>query len=232
MKFLTWNIGSYLFQKYLRSLYQKDAERYEYFRPELNATFVSETISAIAPTVAFLQEFYLEDDRQSIPSLAQFTYHYPLNMWYRANGAFLASNTQFEVTSFPQGGIFRTESLTIVAVHLNSYSAKQRQTEITEILEHTRTDKNIILLGDTNMWIRKTLNLFPHDRYTHALLKKRLVDHSMKSGPTTPLGFSLDRVFTTPTVAVTNLTTHPETGTYMDHYPVHFEIKKPQSNAF
>jgi endonuclease/exonuclease/phosphatase family metal-dependent hydrolase len=225
MRLLTWNIGSFVTRKYFR-FFIKESEKFKYFQPKINALLVSEQIKKIDPDFIFLQEFYYREDAKEIEALKSYEFKSYLDMWYGEGRALIASKIPF--TSHTENDInyVSLSNLTVIPIHLHSYSAKRRQQEIDKIKATFENKTNIILLGDFNIWNRKKFFIFKDDIKLTLLLKSCLKELSKDILSTTYLGFALDKIFVSKDITVNSLPISPKVrGKYMDHYPVYFEIR-------
>ncbi len=208
----------------------KDFERFEYFQPKLNSDFVGGVIKKIKPDIVFLQEFYEEKDSKSIDILNNYQFKYPLDMWYGKGRALILSKYELKKVKTEKSDChhFLFDDINIIPVHLNAYSSNRRIKEFSKIIEIFDHEKDkIILMGDFNVWNRKSFYIFKKDFLLMIIIKKILKEVSKKILSTTYLGFSLDKVFVSNVSVVEGSVKSPkERGLYMDHYPIYFDLER------
>ncbi len=224
MRLLTWNIGSFVFLKYQRYFRAGNFDHQEYFQPELNAGFVSQTIESIDPDFLFLQEFYFPEDAQTISSLRKYPNQTLINTWYREKSALIASKKPFQFQM--QDGIasIEYEQHHLYPVHLNSFVPQKRLEESRALKQRTIGIKNLIIFGDFNYWKRKCFYVWQRDKNAYETFTQYLKDVTEKIYSTTCYGFGLDKIFATPDIQIGHVTSHRIRGRFMDHYPVYCDI--------
>ena len=230
MKILTWNIGSFIFIKYFKYLGIKNIGNQpienEYFQPILNGKFVSEQIREIDPDILFLEEFYTPDDSEYIPILKDYPYKKFINAWYRKDTILIASKEKIEIKmKKPYLYIISCcRNIHFIPVHLNSFQASIRLSEIKTINGLLKKLKNTILLGDVNIWSHGKVFLFKEDKILYKKLTTSLKDFSEHIKSTTFIGFSLDKIFGDTKLNIKNVKVIKKRGRYMDHYPLYAEL--------
>jgi endonuclease/exonuclease/phosphatase family metal-dependent hydrolase len=226
MKLLTWNIGSFVTRKYTH-IFFNDYEKFEYFQPKLNSALVDKVIKEVNPDFIFLQEIYDRGDVKDVCSVKDYKFKKYIDVWYGKKRTLILSKRPFVLAEKNKIYYIYIEDFTIIPIHLNSYSAKKRFISIKKIQKTFSANKKLILLGDFNIWNRLNFFIFKNDFKTVQLLKSFLIEMSAKSFSTTYLGFSLDKVFVSKDILFSHQAqVLKQRGSYMDHYPVYFEINE------
>ena len=223
---MSWNIGSFVFLKYGKYFGGITGNQHEYFQPNLNRDLVSNAIKNINPDFLFLQEFWFTEDAEKIDFLKEYPYRVFLDMWYRKNGALIASKKPFQQKLVHDFSIITCENLTIIPIHLNSFNFSKRYKEIEKL--HgilSATAHPIILIGDTNIWSRKNKFLFSKDKQGYLRLAESLVDASKDIVSTNFFGFGLDKIFVSRDVVIEAVMSPKIRGRFMDHYPIYIDAK-------
>ncbi len=223
-RFLTWNIGSFIFLKFGKYIGLQSRDEHEYFQPKRNGAYASDVIKNIDPDFLYLQEFYLPEDARAIERLEAYPYRLFLDQWYRKNGALLASKKPF--TRIDAGGIpiVHYEHLSIFPIHFNSFSPSTRLTEAMAINRIAEGRQNTVVLGDTNLWSRGNTFLFPQDREAYSQLDTAFRDASKDCVSTSFFGFGLDKIFVSKDLVTSTVSSPGLRGEWMDHYPVFADI--------
>jgi endonuclease/exonuclease/phosphatase family metal-dependent hydrolase len=228
MKILTWNTGCYFFLKYAKYFgiaYRGQKILHEYFQPIINGAFISESIEKIDADILFLQEIFFQKDIQNIPWLKQYPYQKFMHTTYHKNQILIASKTEFSQSTRNGLSIISCAGFTFIPVHLSTFHASKRLLECVLIEEISKENKNVIVLGDTNMWSRGESLLFKDDRKAYQMLTWHLRNFSRKILSTSVMGLALDKVFGSENLNVISISSPRIRGSFMDHYPIILEIE-------
>lgn len=229
IKVLTWNVGVFQPLTYLKlfgiRLKNHNVE-HEFFHKH-NGDFISEYIKEQDPDVAILLEILSFDDVTSIPALSMYPYQELLPIW-GDNNILIASKKSFRTEKI--GSIFyrvTCGNLTIIPLHLNSFSSRKRKTEVSELVSLIQNipTRHLLAVGDTNLWERNKRFLFSLDKQTYYELINTLPEASSHVTTTHYFGASIDKVFHKNTLRST-IRCDRRLGVFMDHYPVMTELSE------
>lgn len=226
-KVITWNIGSFSPLKFARVFklkYNGQKILNKYFQPKINGIFISTSLEQIKPDIIFLQEIYNPGDIESIPILSQYAYKKLINTWYHKHSIIVASKKEFEAIEKNNFTIIKCNNINYIPIHLNSFYALKRYEDSIILNKIIEGLENVIILGDTNIWIRKNIFFFNNDKNTYLEFTKNLIDFSKNIISTTYVGLGFDKVFGSKNMKITNIQSIKIRGPFMDHYPVIFNM--------
>jgi len=227
IRIMTWNIGSFSFLKYIKYFgikYKGQKIIHEYFQPKINGDFVSKSIEKINPDILFLQEFYFAEDTKYIEILKNYPYQKLINTWYHKHSILVASKYEFTVTEKDNFPIIFCKGLNLIPIHLNSYYASKRVSDLITLNKITKNLQNIIILGDTNIWSKGDFFFFRNDRRGYKIITKHLIDFSKNIFSTSYFGLGFDKVFGSSNLKISKIESPQTRSHFMDHYPVVFEL--------
>lgn len=231
LKILTWNIGVFQPLTYLKVFgkrFNSNFIEHEFFHRE-NGVFISEHIKETSPDLIILQEIFSFDDIESIPGLKEYPHIKLIETWGH-NNICIASKKPFALKN--TGNMFQIieyEGFHIIPLHLNSFSAKKRFKEIDqlcEVLKNIPDQKDIVLIGDTNLWERKKRFLFSQDKKSYLLLTSLIREVDSEIIATHRFGAYIDKVFCSDNIKIKKVDCYRKSRYFMDHYPLHVEITK------
>lgn len=225
-RILTWNIGSFVFLKFGKYIGLPNRDDLEYFQPDLNAEFVSKSLDKFDPDFLFLQEFWKPSDADKIQSLKEYPHRKFLDMWYRKNGALLASKKPFSLEE--KDGVFLVSygRFKLIPIHFYAFSASKRFADVASVIKQSTGEvTDTLLFGDTNIWSRGKWFIFRSDKKLYLELVRFLKDVSENIIGTNCFGFGLDKVFASRDINIENIQSPKLRGDYMDHYPIVFDVR-------
>lgn len=215
---MTWNIGSFSFLKF------HPQYKHEYFQPNLNGKFVSEILGNQSPDIIFLQEVFDKEDLTCIPILKDYPYQKLIPTWYHEHGIACMSKQPIDSYKKHTFTVIVVNGVSYIPLHLHSFSAQKRLDDIYYLNKLITDIPDLVILGDTNIWQRKSIFLFQKDKQAYGEIIKNCIDITKDIISTSILGFSLDKVCTTKNININNAHVIGKRGKYMDHYPVVFDI--------
>lgn len=239
MKILTWNLGLSWWCKYAHYFgleIKGEKIKHEYFQKQHLETIVAK-IEEINPTICILQEFYDEKDRLLMISKLgkKYPYNSSLHAWYHQHTIMVFSLDKIKVEQLSETGFYvvKTDSFSLVPIHLHSFSAEKRLKQIKNLLFEIEKSREKIdcVLGDTNFWCfgKKPYFLFKKDKITYGFLINKFNDATKNINRTVKSFMNFDKIFLLKDMQFKNPTCIQNNEKYMDHFPVFVDLVMPES---
>lgn len=216
MKVVSWNIGNFIWAKYLPG-----RDNYAFHIKDIDEVY--SMISKENPDIIFLQECTYE----YLPQILEKFKHLPY--WHQIPSDDTHSDSLF-ISRYPITDIEHSKShdylingITFFPIHLYAFSPKIREEKIKELLNDL-PDKKGVILGDTNFWIINNYFISSRDKNSYNLICKNHKDILQKLGATCRIFLSLDKFFVTDDITYTKekITRH-KIG-LIDHYMISVEL--------
>ncbi len=218
MKIVSWNIGNFIFAKYLPS-------RQHYCFYNKNIKEVVEMVKNEDADMVFLQEVLGEKDKELIfNNFPEFKYRVSINTNDRESSSLFLSKYEIQEIHHTYSNDYIINGVTFFPIHLNAFSPKKRY-EYSSLLTKDLPNEKGVILGDTNFWIFKNYFLFNRDKKSYLKILDNHIDILKNLGYTCRMFLALDKIFTTKDIKTKNQKILKHKIGFMDHYLISAEIE-------
>ncbi len=212
MKIISWNVGNFIFAKYFLG-------RKHYCFDVRDMKEVSEKIKKENPDTVFLQEIMNEDVAFVIQNFTELKYSMVIRSDERQSKSVFLSRHEIKEIVHTNSNDYIINGITFFPIHLNAFSPKKRY-EQASILAKDLSEKNAVVLGDTNFWIFKNIFISKCDKKSYKKILENHVDILKKLGHTCKIFLSLDKIFVTKDIKVKNQKIVKHNIGWIDHYMI------------
>ncbi len=218
MKVLSWNIGNFVWAKYLPG-----RSHYGFNASDLPSVYA--LIDQEKPDVIFLQE--VPDGKELRLILKHFpdhTYSLAIDVEHEEAKSLFISKYPITEVKHTHSNDYIINGITFFPIHLYAFSPKVRTSQVKRLLLDTPKTCGIIL-GDTNFWIFRERFLSKRDSQSYKSITREYIDVLAKRGATCRIYLSLDKFFVTKDVLVSEPRIVRHNIGHIDHYAICATIK-------
>lgn len=218
MKIVSFNIGNFIFAKYLPG-------RQHYCFYNKNIGKVVSMIKNEDADIVFLQEVLGEKDKELIfDNFPEFKYRISINTNDRESSSLFLSKYEIQEIHHTYSNDYVINGITFFPIHLNAFSPKKRY-EYASLFAKDLPGKKGVILGDTNFWIFNNYFLSSRDLKSYNKILDEHVDILKHLGYTCRIFLALDKIFTTKDIKTKNQKIVKHKIDLMDHYLISAEIE-------
>lgn len=217
MKVVSWNIGNFIWAKYLPG-----RKSYSFDRRDLGMVY--EMIVKENPEVVFLQEVDREDVELLLQKFNFLPHSLIIESFDRESVSMFLS--VYNITDIKQSKShdYIINGITFFPIHLNAFSPEKRAKKVEELLLDLPSEKGVIL-GDTNFWIFKSHFIHALDKKSYKKICNGHRDILKDLGSTCRMYLALDKFFITHDILSSDEKITHHTVNHIDHYMISANIK-------
>ena len=233
IRIATWNLGLFSWFKYASTfgikLNGKEVKNEYFQRSQINV--IEEVIREINADICVLEELYTEEDIDFIFLKFKdlYPYHTTVNTWYHKHSILMLSKDQMHKSKLGESefNLIHTERISFIPIHLNSFHARKRLSQVESLLKEARDKRIDCILGDTNLWnySKKSYFIFNKDKKAYKKLQEYFKDTTKQIGSTSKAGLNFDKIFVRKGLKFENPICIKTNGKGMDHYAVFVDIQ-------
>jgi endonuclease/exonuclease/phosphatase family metal-dependent hydrolase len=221
MKILSWNVGNFIWLKYLPK-----KQHYSFQRDNLKD--VLHLIRKENADVIFLQEVLEEDTDFLLSNFTEYDFQLKISTKDRVSKSLFISKYKIEEIHHTNSDDYVINGITFFPIHLNAFSPEKRYQQVSLLTNDIPTQKGIVV-GDANLWIldyfKKYFFFSKKDQKSYLNMVENNNDLLFGLGPTSRAFLSLDKMFATKDIGVKNTKIIKHNIGHIDHYALVFEIK-------